>query len=86
MQIALQLAALMLLAVAFNVPMGYQRQGCRKFSPSWWFYVHISIPIIIYIRIKAGLGIQFIPFTLLSAVAGQIIGGRLYRKRNNDLG
>jgi len=83
MHTALQLAALMLLAVAFNVPMGYQRETCRKFSPGWWFYVHISIPIIIYLRIKTGLGVQFIPFTLASAVAGQLIGGKIYKRRNN---
>jgi hypothetical protein len=83
MHIALQLTALMLVAAAFNIPMGYQRQSCRKFSPGWWFYIHISIPIIIYLRIKTGLGIKFIPFTLASAVAGQFIGGRLYKKRNN---
>jgi hypothetical protein len=83
MQTVLQVAALMLMAVAFNIPMGYQRQSCRKFAPGWWFYVHISIPIIMYARIKIGLGMQFIPFTLASAVAGQIVGGRLYKKRNN---
>lgn len=82
MQIALQLAALILLAVAFNIPMGYLRQSCRKFSPGWWFYIHISIPIIMYARIKAGLGVPFIPFTLAGAVLGQLIGGRVYRKRN----
>jgi hypothetical protein len=83
MQIALQVAALMLMASVINVPLGYLRQPCEKFSFGWFFYVHISIPIIIYVRVKTGLGWQFIPFTLASAVAGQIIGGRIYRKRNN---
>lgn len=83
MHTTLQLALLMLVALAFNIPMGYQRESCRKFSPAWWFYVHISIPIIIYLRIKVGLGVQFIPFTLASAVCGQLIGGKVYKKRNN---
>ncbi|HBA89866.1 MAG TPA: hypothetical protein DCZ75_18300 [Geobacter sp.] len=83
MHTALQLAILMLVALAFNIPMGYLRETCRKFSPGWWFYVHISIPIIIYLRIKVGLGVQFIPFTLASAVCGQVIGGRIYKKRNS---
>jgi hypothetical protein len=82
MQIALQLTALMLMGVAFNIPMGYQRQSCKKFSPGWWFYIHISIPIIMYARIRMGLGVPFIPFTLASAVAGQVIGGKLHKKRN----
>ena len=84
MQTALILAAMMIGAAAINIPLGYQRQGCRKFSPGWWFYVHISIPLIIYARLKLGLGIQFIPFTLASSVAGQFIGGRIYRKKNSD--
>ena len=83
MQTALQVAVIMILAAAVNVPLGFQRQGCRKFSPGWWFYIHISIPLIFYARIKTGLGVQFIPFTLASSVAGQIMGGRLYRRKNN---
>jgi hypothetical protein len=83
MQTTLLVAVIMILAAAVNVPLGYQRQSCRKFAPGWWFYVHISIPLIFYVRIKTGLGVQFIPFTLASSVIGQIIGGRIYRKRNN---
>ncbi|HJV33561.1 hypothetical protein [Geomonas sp.] len=83
MHTAIQVVALMLMAIAVNIPMGYQRQGSRKFSPAWWFYIHISIPFIIYARIKTGLGIQFMPFTLAGAVAGQVLGGRWYRKRNH---
>ncbi|HJV64643.1 MAG TPA: hypothetical protein VJ550_02800 [Geomonas sp.] len=83
MHTAIQVAALILMAVAVNIPMGYQRQSCRKFSPGWWFYIHISIPLIIYARVKTGLGLQFMPFTLAGAVTGQMIGGKLYRKRNN---
>jgi hypothetical protein len=82
MQTALQVATLVIFAIAANVPLGYQRQSCRKFSFGWYFYVHISIPVIIYLRIKMGLGWQFIPFSLAGAVTGQIIGGRLKRKRD----
>ena len=82
MQIVLQLAALMLIASALNVPLGYQRQSCRKFSLGWFFYVHISIPVIVYLRVKTGLGWQFIPLTLASTVAGQILGGKLQRMRH----
>lgn len=85
MQTALYVAALMIMAAVVNVPLGYQRQSCRKFSFGWYFYIHISIPIIVYIRVKAGLSWHFIPFTVASAVLGQIIGGRLRRQRN-DLG
>jgi hypothetical protein len=83
MQIALQVAAIMILAAVVNIPLGFQRQSCRKFSFGWYFYVHISIPAIVYVRVKTGLGWEFIPFTIASTVIGQIIGGRMYRKRNN---
>lgn len=73
----------MIVACAVNIPLGYLRESCRKFSIGWFFYVHISIPIIVYVRVKTGLGWQFIPFTLASTVAGQIIGGRLCRSRNS---
>ena len=73
----------MLTAALVNLPLGYLRQSCRKFSVGWFIYVHISIPIIVYVRIKFGLGWQFIPFTLASTIAGQIFGGRLYKKRHH---
>lgn len=82
MQTAELVTALVAMAIAVNIPMGYQRQSCRKFSPGWWIYIHISIPFIIYARIKTGLGLPFMPFTIAGAVAGQVFGGRLYRRRN----
>ncbi|GFE57785.1 hypothetical protein [Geobacter sp. AOG1] len=77
----LTLIGLILLALAVNVPFGYLRQSYEKFTFGWYFYVHISIPLIIYLRIKSGFSWKFIPLTLGGAVAGQIIGGFLHRKR-----
>ncbi len=80
----LSLIGLILLAVAINVPLGYLRQNCRKFSLAWYFYVHISIPVIVYLRIKGGFSWRFIPLTLLGAFAGQFIGGAINRRRNKN--
>ncbi|MBU5615242.1 hypothetical protein [Geomonas azotofigens] len=82
METVLYAAALVVVATLINIPLGYQRQSYPKFSFGWYFYVHISIPAIIYFRIKTGLGWGFIPFSISSAVLGQIIGGRMYRKRH----
>ncbi len=79
----LSLVGLILLAVAINLPLGYVRQKCRKFSIAWYFYVHISIPVIIYLRVKGGFSWRFIPLTLLGAFAGQFIGGRIQKRRQN---
>ena len=81
----LSLIGLILLAVAINVPLGYLRQNCRKFSLAWYFYVHISIPVIIYLRLKGGFSWRFIPLTLLGAFAGQYVGGVINRRRKKNV-
>ena len=80
----LLLLGLILFAFAVNVPLGYLRQNYRKFTFGWYFYIHISIPLIIYLRIRAGFSWMFIPLTLGAAVAGQLTGGRLNRKGEDD--
>ena len=75
------LTALILFALVINVPLGYLRQNYAKFSFGWYFYIHISIPLIIYMRIKSGYSWKFIPLTLGGAVVGQVLGGALNRKR-----
>ncbi len=77
MHILLLLGLIILFAFAINVPLGYLRQNYPKFTFGWYFYIHISIPLIIYLRIKAGFSWKFIPITLGAAVAGQMLGGRL---------
>jgi hypothetical protein len=71
----------MLLALLINVPFGYLRQNYEKFTFGWYFYVHISIPVIIYLRIKSGFSWKLIPLTLGSAVVGQIIGGKIHKRK-----
>lgn len=72
---------LVMLALLINVPFGYLRQNYEKFTFGWYFYVHISIPIIIYLRIKSGFSWKIIPLTLGSAVIGQIIGGKIRKRK-----
>lgn len=72
-------AGLVVLAVVLNIPMGYLRQNYRKFSLGWFFYVHITIPAIVYLRVRLDISWHMIPLTLTGAVVGQVIGGRLHR-------
>jgi hypothetical protein len=74
-------SGLILVAIAVNIPLGYVRQGTEKFTFAWYFYIHISIPLIIYLRVKAGFSWKLIPLTLAGTIAGQIIGGRIRRRR-----
>ena len=78
------LAGIVILAFMISIPCGYLRENFKKFSPMWFFMVHIPIPIIIFLRIKAGFGWQIIPLTLGGAVAGQIVGGITNRRRKRD--
>ncbi len=77
----LSLTLVIIFALIVNTPLGYLRRNYEKFTFGWYFYVHISIPVIIYARIKAGFSWKFIPLTLAGAVAGQLLGGRLYTRR-----
>jgi len=67
------------LALALNIPLGYLRQGRQKYSFAWFVYIHLSIPLIAYLRIANHITSWFIPFFLLCAIAGQIVGGRVRR-------
>jgi len=80
----LSLIGLILVAIAINIPLGYLRQGCRKFSLAWYFYVHISIPVIIYLRVAGGFSWRFIPLTLMGAFTGQFVGGRMNKRRKGN--
>lgn len=64
-------------ALALNVPLGYLREGQRKFSLAWFVYIHLSIPLIAYLRIANHVTSWLIPFFILCAIAGQIVGGRV---------
>lgn len=72
---------LVLLAVIINIPSGYIRQNFPKYSFMWFFLIHLPIPFIVLLRIKAGLNWHFIPITLGGSIAGQIIGAALSRRR-----
>jgi hypothetical protein len=81
MHAPLLLIGLVLIAVIVNIPLGYLRQGYEKFTFGWFFYVHISIPLIIYLRVKSGYSWKLIPLTIGGAIAGQMIGGRIRKRR-----
>ncbi len=81
----LALAGLIFLGFLVNIPLGYIRQNYEKFSFGWYFYIHISIPLIIYLRVKSGFSWQIIPLTVGAAIAGQIVGGRIKRRRIQEL-
>jgi hypothetical protein len=76
------LTSLLLFAFLSNIPLGYLRMGSRKYSVRWFVYIHLSVPFIIGLRISNNISWQIIPFSVALAVAGQMVGSRLYRRRS----
>lgn len=74
------LALVGLAALSVNIPLGYLREGARKYSVAWFVYIHLSIPLIAFLRISRHLSPWFIPLFLFCAIAGQMIGGRIRRQ------
>ena len=70
-----------LTALFINIPLGYIREGSRKFSLAWFFWIHASIPFLIYLRISLKVSPWFIPAAIALAVTGQILGSRYRRQR-----
>lgn len=78
--ISIALISLLLFALFSNIPLGYLRMGSPKYSVRWFVYIHLSVPFIIGLRIANNISWQMIPFSIALAVAGQMIGSRLYRR------
>jgi ABC-type thiamin/hydroxymethylpyrimidine transport system permease subunit len=68
-------------ALVVNLPLGYVRQGYRKFSIGWFVCVHLSVPLIAYLRLANHVSALAIPAFLACAVLGQFAGGRVRRSR-----
>jgi ABC-type glycerol-3-phosphate transport system permease component len=84
MQSLISVIWLVVLALIISIPCGYARQNFPKYSIMWWVLIHLPIPVIVILRIKAGLNWHFIPLTLGGSVAGQIIGGAIHRRRKQN--
>jgi len=78
--ISIALISLLLFALFSNIPLGYLRMGSPKYSVRWFVYIHLSVPFIVGLRIANNINWQMIPFSIALAVAGQMIGSRLYRR------
>lgn len=76
----LRLASLLVFTFGINVPLGYMREGVRKYSLAWFIYIHFSIPFIVALRISNDFGWEVVPLTLGCAILGQLTGGYLKRK------
>ena len=81
MQASLSIIDLVTLAFIISIPCGYIRENFPKRSFMWFLLIHIPIPFIVLLRIKAGINWHAIPLTLAGSIAGQIAGGHFNRRR-----
>jgi hypothetical protein len=81
--ISITLISLLLFALLSNIPLGYLRMGSPKYSVRWFVYIHLSVPFIVGLRIANNISWRMIPFSIALAVAGQMIGSRLYRRSHH---
>ena len=68
-------------SIVLNLPLGYAREGYRRFSLGWFVCVHLSIPLIAYLRLANHVSSWAIPAYVACALLGQVAGGRVRRGR-----
>jgi len=72
-------------AFLINLPLGYLREKERKFSLAWFVYIHLSVPVIAYLRISNHVSVWAIPPFIACALLGQIAGGWMRRVRRSRM-
>jgi len=80
--LAARVAALALAVFLINLPFGAWRVRTRKRSPQWFLSVHVPIPFLFLLRRALGLSAWYIAFSVVAAVAGQFLGGRIFSPEN----
>ena len=65
--------------LVLNLPFGFWRAGVRKYSLAWFLAVHAPVPLVVAMRMAAGLGWRLSTFPVLVGAffGGQLIGGRM---------
>lgn len=75
-----------LAVLVLNLPFGFWRAGVPKFTLPWIVAVHAPVPLVVGLRLAAGLGWRFTTFPVLVGAffVGQLAGGRLRRWRRGE--
>ncbi|UCF68306.1 MAG: hypothetical protein JSV80_03125 [Acidobacteriota bacterium] len=78
MEVSLKLIAVAVVVLLVNVPFGFWRAGTRKFSLRWFAAVHVPVPLVILVRLLAGVEWRWTRLPLLAAAyfAGQLLGSK----------
>jgi hypothetical protein len=71
------LLAMGLLSFGLNIPLGIWRSKVKKFSVAWFVAIHLTVPLIYFLRTTMGLPSWSAPILIAAAVLGQLVGGAL---------
>ena len=80
MHTSLALSATLVVALASNVPLGFWRVGQRRFSWRWLVATHLSIPLVIAVRVGLHVPLAYVPLIAATAIVGQLLGGMVRRR------
>lgn len=76
---SLYILLVVVIAFVVNLPLGMWRRKLRKFSPAWLLAVHLSVPLIVFLRVTWGLPTAVVPVSIFAAVVGQKVGSQWLR-------
>ena len=77
----MELFFLSILYVLINLPFGYLRGGVPKRSVLWFLYIHLPIPLLVFLRLVVfKVHWHYIPLLVGCYALGQWGGGRLRRR------
>ena len=72
---------ILIISLWINIPFGYVRENSPKFSLKWFFWIHASIPFLVYLRLTLHTTPLLIPLCIILAIVGQVIGSKLRRRQ-----
>ncbi|HDM75652.1 MAG TPA: hypothetical protein ENG51_04185 [Deltaproteobacteria bacterium] len=80
--LAYKILTLVAFVFVINLPFGYWREKCRKFSVSWFLAIHIPVPFIYLARNTLAVPFYWIPILIPPFWGGQKIGAMFRSGRN----
>jgi hypothetical protein len=75
-----------LLTILANIPFGYLRGNTKRFSLLWFLYIHLPVPLVIFLRnlFEVELTWSFAPVYFGAYLFGQWIGKKIFSSRRNQ--
>lgn len=65
-----------------NLPFGALRANVKKYSIKWFLYIHLPIPVVVFLRIYSEIGFAFYTYPILLGAffTGQLLGKKYLSK------